>query len=478
MLHSLDIDFFKDNGYVVLSDMVPQTARFAALGLIEKTLEGVGGPPKSLEGAKPWVRAKSKLQQNRSVLDLLGHANGVLRQFLPDPVLPSSCQIASRFPNENTHDSMGAWHIDNFTPKDMARKSRPSEFDCLVGVVLTDMGDRDRGNLGVWPGGHLTMSEYVHRFGCARLEQDGLVHAVETVPSIGGGGGSSQAWPVLARPGDIVLAHRMLPHTVLENKSPHTRHVVYFRVSSGAPRAANFSLSDLWSRWGPKFQQPSLRQTEWSENLHWLRRGRTIETGPHRAHFRCKTSLSEPNRFASAVTVDIMLNDRGSVRYMHVHTNGALSPEMHKYLSTHLQKRWADTNCTSSFLDKFSVWVTNEIWSWDFQTLVEMKIPTPAPPPRDNVSAWKPAWFEATFRKFHPGSSKARMLLNWKTRLGCTMVLWRDNTCGFRAEGPAMALCCLLKRMLLFNWKGVLVKSGNMDGVDSTIRQGRESDRL
>lgn len=56
-----------------------------------------------------------------------------------------SCQIASRFPQEQC-DADGkipenwsqTWHIDNYTEKDFERKTLPKDFSCLVGIYLTD----------------------------------------------------------------------------------------------------------------------------------------------------------------------------------------------------------------------------------------------------------------------------------------------------------------------------------------------------
>ncbi len=58
---------------------------------------------------------------------------------------------------------------------------------------------------------------------------------------------------VLAEPGDVILAHYMLAHSIAPNTSPNIRYAVYFRVNmhqtAGEEKHHPQSMLDIWSEW-------------------------------------------------------------------------------------------------------------------------------------------------------------------------------------------------------------------------------------
>ena len=55
---------------------------------------------------------------------------------------------------------------------------------------------------------------------------------------------------VLAKAGDIILAHYQLAHGVTPNVSPHTRYAIYFRLQHIDHDAIGLdAMTDIWREW-------------------------------------------------------------------------------------------------------------------------------------------------------------------------------------------------------------------------------------
>eukprot|EP01006_Ploeotia_vitrea_P026654 TRINITY_DN59624_c0_g1_i1.p1 TRINITY_DN59624_c0_g1~~TRINITY_DN59624_c0_g1_i1.p1 ORF type:complete len:499 (+),score=205.80 TRINITY_DN59624_c0_g1_i1:74-1570(+) len=147
-----------------------------------------------------------------------------------------------RWFNADTIGKKKYWHIDGVTT-DFARMDRVHNFTLLVGVYLSEQDAEFQGNFTTFPGAHHLLQDWI--------QTQGLEAAVKHLTQVG--------VPVLplpdpfqiqAKPGDVVLAHYQLPHTVAPHFGPNVRYAIYFRVFSkqrSYPWAeAPHALSDMW----------------------------------------------------------------------------------------------------------------------------------------------------------------------------------------------------------------------------------------
>lgn len=93
-------------------------------------------------------------------------------------------------------------------------------FSLLVGIVLSDVTDARGGALRYVPGGHLRMAEWFRSEWSLGITQ-------QTPPRID----AEEGTPFLGRPGDVLLMHHLVPHSVGRNHTDRARIMAYFRVS-------------------------------------------------------------------------------------------------------------------------------------------------------------------------------------------------------------------------------------------------------
>lgn len=131
------------------------------------------------------------------------------------------------------------WHIDGLPGPRHARGIR--HFTCLVGVYLEDVTIDFAGNLVVYPGGHALVEDHFREAGIEGVAERGNA-AFPQLPL-------PPPVQLAARAGDVVVAHYCLPHSIAPNTSDRIRYAVYFRASSVALRADDFSpLLDIWAQ--------------------------------------------------------------------------------------------------------------------------------------------------------------------------------------------------------------------------------------
>lgn len=145
-------------------------------------------------------------------------------------------------------------------------------FDCLVGVALSDQSSEDCGNLALLSRSHTANAAFFAAqreaggplgpggpgfpltFGTGRA----LPPPSHQLPGVTGADGAHYPRPTQARlqPGDVVLAHYLTGHGPVENRSDRTRYMVYFRLShadSNTPHQgegrSGASLCDAWHNW-------------------------------------------------------------------------------------------------------------------------------------------------------------------------------------------------------------------------------------
>lgn len=151
------------------------------------------------------------------------------------PVTTAQIQIRvpeSEFPGVQPEKAM---HVDGVScPHLDPRELRT--FSLLVGVVLSDVSSARDGALHYRPGGHYTMADWF------RTEWS-LGMTEQVPPEIN----HKQGVPLLGAPGDVLLMHHLVPHSVGRNLAQSPRVMAYFRVSHpDHPRRHLEALRDPW----------------------------------------------------------------------------------------------------------------------------------------------------------------------------------------------------------------------------------------
>lgn len=167
-------------------------------------------------------------------------AADLVTSLVPDIEPVTTTQIQIRVPEAGTGSQpVKAMHVDGVACPHLD----PAElrtFTLLVGVVLSDVNDPAGGALHYVPGGHLRMAEWFRTEWSAGMTD-------QVPPQIDAEDGT----PFLGRPGDVLLMHHLVPHSVGRNTSEEPRVMAYFRVShvrhSGQRLAA---LRDPWLEYG------------------------------------------------------------------------------------------------------------------------------------------------------------------------------------------------------------------------------------
>jgi hypothetical protein len=150
-------------------------------------------------------------------------------------------QVALRFPADlSVTAPPPPWaHIDGmYTPTNGVPAGTIANFTALAGILLSDLPNKNAGNLTVWPGSHLKHADYFRKHGPESL--------LEGMPQIDIG----PPRQITGRAGDMVLAHYLLGHGVAPNLSPHIRYMCFFRLSSIDYEQTKWqSMCDPWLQW-------------------------------------------------------------------------------------------------------------------------------------------------------------------------------------------------------------------------------------
>ncbi|TCR22903.1 phytanoyl-CoA dioxygenase family protein [Streptomyces sp. BK205] len=180
-----------------------------------------------------------ELGQHPDLLDLFANSGAVelATELLGDIQPVTTTQIQIRIPEETltTSQPEKAMHVDGVACPHLD----PDElrtFSLLVGVVLSDISDPDGGALRYLPGGHHTMARW---FGT----EWSLGVTEQVPPQIDTESGT----PFLGKPGDVLLMHHLVPHSVGNNYTSTPRVMAYFRVSH--PHHAQRRLEALRDPW-------------------------------------------------------------------------------------------------------------------------------------------------------------------------------------------------------------------------------------
>ncbi|WEH40970.1 phytanoyl-CoA dioxygenase family protein [Streptomyces sp. AM 2-1-1] len=151
------------------------------------------------------------------------------------PILTAQVQIRvpeAEFPGVQ---QVKAMHVDGVSCPHLDPQELRT-FSLLVGVVLSDINEPRCGALHYLPGGHITMARWFS-------EEWSLGVTDQVPPEIDSEDGTA----FLGRPGDVLLMHHLVPHTVGQNLKPFPRVMAYFRVSH--PDHAGRRLEALRDPW-------------------------------------------------------------------------------------------------------------------------------------------------------------------------------------------------------------------------------------
>ncbi len=236
---------FAQDGFVVLRGVVSEELLRDVDAEVDRLVEG-SAPPPGTAGPHFWFLPPSTLRASDAALrasPALSLANELVAPNTVDHAL-GHIQLALNVP-PYPHVP-GAPHIDGHRPEDV----RPHTFTMLGAIYLSDETEADRGNLWVWPGSHRMHARALRERGTmSLLPVSG--HGCFLDPPLEYG----PAHPVLARRGDLLLAHFLLGHNTGGNTSATIRRIAYYRLACPDHR-------DHWeaSVTDPLHEYPTLRQ--------------------------------------------------------------------------------------------------------------------------------------------------------------------------------------------------------------------------
>lgn len=228
---------FARDGYVVVRGIVDESLLVAVDAEVDSLLERDPPPPNE------WNRhgyAPPPTEMPACVQALHNSGALALGEQLVAPHrlenLVNHVNVVVNYPN-HTHWP-GAPHLDMHDGV-----TTPPSFTLLVGIYLGDESVDHRGNLYVWPGSHFDHAVLFNERGVEVLQQTfGHATALDPPMSLR----TPEPVPVLAKRGDIVLAHFMLGHNASGNETESMRRMLYFRLSAEGHR----------ERWQQTFLEP------------------------------------------------------------------------------------------------------------------------------------------------------------------------------------------------------------------------------
>ena len=232
MLNRGQLEEFAQRGFLVLPGVVPRAVVDAAARAIDELIDREPPGP-DVRGPFNYFPEAARAPELAALLT--GSPAFGLAEALTGPatlVAPEQVQVALNIPPFPHRPGMH--HIDGFPPEP---GGRPGTFTMLAGVLMSDQGDQDAGNLWVWPGTHLAHAEYFRGHG-----PDAFV-AAGGYPPIR----LPEPEQVTGEAGDLLLAHYLLGHNIGGNTSQAVRRAVYYRVKRAGhdPRWREF-LADPW----------------------------------------------------------------------------------------------------------------------------------------------------------------------------------------------------------------------------------------
>lgn len=447
MTSNLDTQFFLDNGFLVLDNLLENVDDAAAL--LENTIKSVKMPT-SKDDAIEWISAKSKIQSNKILMDLIKNPQVtiVLNNLLGEFIEPKSCQIASRFPGENysfeNKEWYTEWHIDNYTDKDFERKRIPQDFSCLVGVYLTENEYEFAGNFTVFPGSHYQIQSHsIMNGGRKYYEENGLKKIRKELVL-------EKPYQIMAKKGSVIFAHRYLAHLIsAPNESDDIRTIVWFRVRGN--NNCELSFTNIWNdykgiakdtKYPEKYNDEIIR----IENKGY---GYFCSNTKNGIILRIKSNGKKyfPCMFASHVTLTYYYDDN-----VNIHTNGFINKKNHNLIAKELQYKT---------LFEMAEW----IYKCDYCKLIESWHPSQNPLSQ-NATNSNDKISQKIIRLHHLHSkSKCDMLIKWGNELKLNGGVLKGVPGQIIATGPSSMINIFVERFKCFHWKQFKEITGTCDNI-------------
>ncbi|MHB1445450.1 MAG: phytanoyl-CoA dioxygenase family protein [Acidimicrobiales bacterium] len=242
MLTTEDLSSFATDGYVILPGVIPEELLAAADLEIDGVLSQEPPPPGTV-GHHFYFLPPARLPAADAALRrsvALEAAAELVSPYRLDHGL-EHIQVALNIPPYDHRP--GGPHLDGHRPE----QDRPDSFSMLAAIFLCDESIPDSGNLWVWPGSHLAHQRLFAEQGVgALLAVSGHPLSLDQPPKL------AEPHPLLARRGDLLLAHFLLGHNIGGNLSSHTRRILYYRLScAGHETRWSETFLDAFTEYGP-----------------------------------------------------------------------------------------------------------------------------------------------------------------------------------------------------------------------------------
>lgn len=226
MLSSEQLRAFGSDGYLVVRDVVGEPL-LTELDAEADSLIRSKPPPEGKVGFHHYFEDPSSLPVADRVLresGLLSLASELVAPLALDHAF-DHIQIATSI--HGWDHEPGGGHIDGYG---IDGQTEPHTFTLLAGIYLDDESEPGRGNIWVWPGSHLGHEQLFRQRGVDVLlgpdSQGGHACLLEQPPDLGRGEA------VLAKRGDVLVAHYLLAHNQSGNMWLPLRRIVYYRLAT------------------------------------------------------------------------------------------------------------------------------------------------------------------------------------------------------------------------------------------------------
>jgi hypothetical protein len=231
-----------EEGYVKVPGVVPRIMVQDAMKAINHAIGQ--GIPADRRGMRPY----QELESHEVISDLINKtpAKALLDSLIGEGMYNAINygQVELRFPEyiENPPKNQGA-HLDGLLH---LKEGELHNFTALVGVILSDQTEPNRGNFTVYPGTHHAYEAYFREQGPEVVFQEEAFQTLKRSPNVP----LPEPVQVLGEPGDLIITHYQLIHAGGVNSSDRIRYSSYFRIDH-KERLNDWKtpLVDLWHHW-------------------------------------------------------------------------------------------------------------------------------------------------------------------------------------------------------------------------------------